>query len=252
MRKKISGKRESENRRNVRLSYQRKRSISNISSESVDRRNARLTNQRKRSASNLSSESVDRRNARLTNQRKRSASNLSSESVDRRNARLTNQRKRSASNRLSKRALRKTARVGHRQQRSETTHSIDERQQMVEQHQIVNIPHQQRALEEEQQILRDQYNWPAAIPTQLKEYCLQDFCDRTSMSALRQSTCIICNIRTSATAMKELNLRNIPNPERLSCHVDLINIIPTTTDTAQSENLNCAITFVNVYAFLST
>lgn len=155
-------------------------------------------------------ESEDQRNARLAYQRERSMSNRSSESVDQKNARLTNLRKRSASNRLSKSAQRKSGRLMLRQQHSEVIESTDERQHIVEQNQIKNIQHQQRVLEKKQQLLLEQYNWPAAIPTQLKEYCLQDFCNHTPMSALRQSICIVCNIRASATTMKEYALPNIP------------------------------------------
>ena len=77
---------------------------------------------------------------------------------------------------------------------------------------------QQRILKNKQQALYDQYVWPTAIPTQLKEQCLQDFSNHMSMSVLRQSTCIICNIRASANTMKEWALQDIPNLDKLSCN----------------------------------
>ena len=236
---------ESVDQRDARLTNERERSMSNRSNESVDQRDARLTNERERSMSNRSNESVDQRDARLTNQRERSMSNRSNESVDQRDARLTNQRKRSASNRSNKSVQRKSARLMLRQQHSEVTESTDERQHIVEQNQIKNIQHQQRVLEKKHQLLLEQYNWPAVIPTQLKEYCLQDFCNHTSMSALRQSICIVCNIRASVTTMKEYALPNIPNSEKLSCHADLIDITLKTLQTAQSRVLTSEITFAN-------
>ena len=236
---------ESVDQRDARLTNEQERSMSNRSNESVDQRDARLTNQRERSMSNRSNESVDQRDARLTNERERTMSNRSSESVDQRDARLTNQRKRSASNRSNKSAQRKSARLLLRQQHSEVTESTDERQHIVEQNQIKNIQHQQRVLEKKHQLLLEQYKWPAVIPTQLKEYCLQDFCNHTSMSALRQSICIVCNIRASVTTMKEYALPNIPNSEKLSCHADLIDIILKTLQTAQSGVLTSEITFAN-------
>jgi len=46
---------------------------------------------------------------------------------------------------------------------------------------IVNMQRQQQILEKEQQTLVNQYVWPMAIPTQLKEQCLQDFSSYMSM-----------------------------------------------------------------------
>ena len=58
-----------------------------------------------------------------------------------------------------------------------------------------------------------------------------------SMPVLRQSTCIICNIRASANTMKECALQDIPNLDKLSCHADLMNIIPQTRQGAQVSTL---------------
>ncbi|CAM4964548.1 unnamed protein product [Rotaria socialis] len=209
---------------------------SNRSSESEDQRNARLTEQRKRSALNRLSENEDQRNAHLTEQRKRSVSNRSSESEDQRNARLTEQRKRSISNRLSHSQQRKTARLTCRQQHLKEIESVGRKQLMMKQTQIMSIQGQRRVLERKKQALIDQYHWPAAIPMQLKECCLQDFSDHMSMSVLRQSICIICNVRASANTMKEYALQNIPHSVKLSCHADLIDIIPKSQQTAQNEN----------------
>ena len=117
---------------------------------------------------------------------------------------------------------------------------------MTKQTQIMNIQSQQRALEKKQQTLLDQYNWPACIPTQLKECCLQDFSDHMSMSVLRQSVCIICNVRASASTMKEYTLQSIPHSKKLSCHADLIDIIHKSQQTPESGYLDCAIVFINI------
>ena len=133
------------------------------------------------------------------------------ESEDQRNARLTYQRKRSASNRSSESVDQSEVRLTDQRNRS-----------------TIN------RLEKKQQTLLDQYNWPAAIPTHVKEYCLQDFSDHMSMPVLRQSICIICNIRAFANKTKEYALQNIPNSEKLSCQADLMNIIPKSQQNAQS------------------
>jgi hypothetical protein len=243
----VTGERESEDQRNRRLAYQRKRSASNRSSENEEQRNARLTAQRKRLASDRSSENEEQRNARLIDQRKRSASNRSSENEEQRNARLTAQRKRSSASRLSKSEERRMPRRVSRQQCSKATQSISEKRQIIEKNQVMNIRRQQQVLAENRQTLFDQYTWPAAIPTLLKEYCLQDFCNQTSMQFLRQSVCLVCNIRSSASAMKEYNLENISNLEKLSCHTDLIDIIgKITSQTAESGRLIYEIVIMNM------
>ncbi len=214
--------------------------------ESENQRNTRLAYQRKRSASNRSSENEEQSNARIANERRRSASNRSSENEEQRNARLTNQRERSATNRLSKSEQRKTPRLTFRQQNSEVIPLVRRNQRTVEQNQGMNIERQQRVLEENRQVLIDQYKWPAAIPTPLKEYCLQDFCNHTSMPVLRQSICMVCNVRTSANTMREYDFQNIPNLEKLSCHTDLIDIIAKTSKVTQSGDFNNAIVFINI------
>ena len=215
--------------------------------ESEEQRNVRLTDQRKRSASNGSSETEALEgDKRPIDQEKRLALDRLDESEDQRHTPLTDQRRRSSTNRLSECERRKTARLTDRQMRTETMESVGEKSRTVNQNQITNMQREKRALEKKQQTLLNQYNWPAAIPTQTKEYCLQDFSNHMSMSVLRQSTCIICNIRASSGTMKECTLENIPHLEKLSCHKDLVELISRSQQTVQSENINYAIMFINL------
>jgi hypothetical protein len=119
---------------------------------------------------------------------------------------------------------------------------MDRQQDMRKPTEIVNMQRQQQMLEKKQQALLNQYVWPTAIPTQLKDYCLQDFSNHMSMSVLRQSTCIICNIRAYANTMKECALQDIPNSDKLFYHADLTNIISKTQQTTESEDIKCLIT----------
>ncbi|CAF1311364.1 unnamed protein product [Adineta ricciae] len=194
-------------------------------SESENQRNIRLAYQRKRSVSNRSSEREEQRNARLAKQRERSVSNKSSENDDQKNTRLVNQRKRSAANRLIKNGQKRVSCLPFKQQNSEVVPFVREKERTEERKQGINREHRQQILDENRQVLIDQYKWPAAIPTHLKEYCLEDFCNNISMSVLRQCICMICNVRASASTMKEYDFENIPNLERLSCHADLIDIL---------------------------
>jgi hypothetical protein len=175
-------------------------------------------------------------------------SNRSSENEDQRNVRLIKQREQSATNRLTKREQRKTPGLPFRRQTSEVRPLIRRNQQVLEQNQEINIEHEQLVFEGNQQVLIDNYKWPAAIPTHLKKYCLEDFCKTTSMSVLRQATCIVCNVRASASTMKQYNIEDIPNLEKLSCHPDLVDVIDKIT--AQSEDLNCEIEFIDMQWFL--
>lgn len=246
MRKRIPREGESEDQRNARLSYQRERSASNRSNETEDQRRTRLVDQRKRSASNMSNENEEQRNARLTDLRMRLTSYRSNENEDQRNTRLIDQRKRSAKNRLSNSRKEKTMHLKDNQRHSEATESFEGEQRITQKNETMNLQRQQRVSEKRQKNLLNKYQWPAAIPTELKEYCLEDFCYNTSMSVLRQVICVICNIRTSASTIKEYALQNIPNLEKLSCHADLMNIIPKPSETTQSEDFNCAVMFVNI------
>ncbi|CAF1202328.1 unnamed protein product [Adineta ricciae] len=192
--------------------------------ESEDQRKTRIAYQLKRSASNRSDENEGERNSRLINQRKRSISNRSNENEEKRNARLTDQRKRSVSNRSNENEEERNARLTDQRKRS-TANRLGKQ---------ISAGNKKTRL--------DQYQWPAAIETSLKEDCLQDFCDQTSMSVLRQSICTICNIRASASAMKEYNLSHIPNVQKLSCHADLIDVIgKITSRIAQDGNESCSI-----------
>lgn len=245
-RKSITRESGSEDQRNKQPAYRRKRLASTRSNESIEERDSRLNEQRKRSTVNRSSESTEQRSSRLAEQRKRSVANRSSESVEQRNARLTEQRKRSAANRLSKSVGRKAPLLTQRSHDSEGVESIVRKQHTVKQAPGGNVRNRRVSTEKKQRTLLEQYKWPSPIPTQLKEYCLQNFSDHMSMTALQQYICIVCNIRTSADKMKEYDLKNIPSSEKLSCHGDLIDVIHKTQHSVQSLNSNFIITHTNI------
>ncbi len=92
----------------------------------------------------------------------------------------------------------------------------------------MSMRRRQKMTIKKQQTQSDRFHWPSAIPSQLKEHCLKDFINQMSMTALRQSTCIVCNARTSANSMTEHMLEDIPNRMRLVCHSDLLGIMPET------------------------
>ena len=159
-------------------------------------------------------ESEQQRKERLTRDRLRKRTARESENENQRKIRLVDQRQRSATNQSSRSEQRSGHLINYRQ-RSKTMGSIDKQQSIRKSTEIVNIQRQQQMLEKEQQALLNQYIWPTTIPRQLKEYCLQDFSNHMSMPVLRQSTCIVCNIRAYANTMKECALQDIPNSDKL-------------------------------------
>ena len=220
--------------------------------ESEEQRNRRLAYQQKQSVLNRSNENEEQRNSRLADQRKRSASSRSNESEEQRNTRLVSQQERSAANRSDRSEERRMPRQLLRQQNSESIQSIGENQQTIEKNQVINKRRQQGGLAGSRKTLFDQYKWPAAIPTPLKEYCLEDFCNHTSMTALQQSICIICNIRVSASTMKQCDFRNISNLANLSCHADLTDVISKiASQTTQNGDFIYRMTFRNIKSFFS-
>ena len=99
----------------------------------------------------------------------------------------------------------------------------------------ISVRRRQRSLENKNRAKSDRLHWPRAIPTQQKDQCLQDFVKQTSMSMLKQAVCAVCNLRTFVSSMNEYNVNKIPNQARLTCHPDLLGIIPGTGSVPQGS-----------------
>ena len=217
--------------------------------ESEQQRKERLTCDRLRKRTTREHETEDQQEIRLANDRLRKRTARESESENQRKIRLVDQRHRSMTNRSSRSEQRSGHLTNHRQ-RSKTMGSIDKQQSIRKSTEIVNIQRQQQMLEKEQEALLNQYIWPTAIPRQLKEYCLQDFSNHMSMPVLRQSTCIVCNIRAYANTMKECALQDIPNSDKLFYHTDLTDIISKMQQITESEDIRRLITHEYINLFL--
>ena len=229
-------------------SYDAQRKRQERAIESEQQRKERLAGDRLRKRTARENESEDHQQTRLASNRLSKRTTRENESEDQQQARLADQQQRSTANRLS-RSEQRSGRLTNRQQHSNATRSMDRQQFIRKPTEIVNMQREQQILEKEQQALLNQYVWPTAIPTKLKEYCLQDFSNHMSMPVLRQSTCIICNIRASANTMKECALQDIPNLDKLSCHADLMNIIPQTQQGTQGKYFNRVITLLYTSLF---
>jgi hypothetical protein len=246
--KRMTRENESEDHQQTRLADDRLSKRTARENESEDHQQIRLADDRLSKRTARENESEDHQQTRLARDRVQKLTAREYESEDHQQTRLADQQQRSATNRLS-RSEQRSGRLTNRQQHSNATRSMDRQQSIRKPTEVVNMQREQQLLEKEQRVLLNQYVWPTAIPTKLKEYCLQDFSNHMSMPVLRQSTCIICNIRASASTMKECALKDIPNLDKLSCHADLMNIIPQTQQGTQGKYFNRVNTLLHTSLF---
>lgn len=75
--------------------------------------------------------------------------------------------------------------------------------------------------------------WPEPISYDLKKTCLQRFLQRTSMSALAEVTCAVCNVRTPVQQSKKIQMLKIPHVHLLKVSDELNDLIINT----QSSNI---------------
>ena len=193
--------------------------------------------------SNCESQSVLRsydaerkRRERATESEQRHRERLSSERMKRRDERATeteqHRLKRRDSDRIYKQNMRKI------EDRNQRKANLAKQQKQLE----INRIH--KAMKRKHQIMLNEYVWPAAIPKELKEYCLQDFCNQTSMSSLRRTTCISCNAREFVNTMKEYMLEDICKSNKLSCHTDISDIVRHNEQNTQ--NMSMILIFVDI------
>ncbi|CAF1554051.1 unnamed protein product, partial [Adineta steineri] len=224
----------SKDQRQIRLATDRLSKHIATENESEDQRQIRLAANRLSQRNAIENESEDQQQIRLATNRLSQRDARDNESENQRRLRLSDQQKRSARKKLCRSAQRSRL-LTSGQRQSDTIRSVGRQGSRRKSTDVINLQRQQQLLEKKQQVLLDQYVWPTAIPTQLKNYCLQDFSNHMSMSVLRQSTCIVCNIRTFANTMKVHALQDILNVDKLSSPTDLINITSKAQQVAQGE-----------------
>ena len=96
-----------------------------------------------------------------------------------------------------------------------------------------NSSSRRRISREEWSVIPDEYIWPSAIPTSLKELCLEDFANSISISSLRQSICVLCNSCVDFSTTKEYLIGDIANLDYLSYHPDISHSISKIQESAQ-------------------
>jgi hypothetical protein len=173
-------------------------------------------------------ENDQQRNDRLARDRLEKTMVREKENDQQQIERLDDQQHRSALNRLNENELRRSVRLASMRQREKASRENENDEKKLRRVRSMSMRRRQKMTLQKQQTQSDRFHWPSAISSQLKEHCLKDFINQMSMPALRQSTCIVCNARTSANLMTEQMLEDIPNRMRLVCHSDLIGTIPET------------------------
>ncbi|CAF1557513.1 unnamed protein product [Rotaria magnacalcarata] len=79
--------------------------------------------------------------------------------------------------------------------------------------------------------------WPEAISRGLKETRLQQFLQQMSMSALAETTCSVCNVRTAVNKSKKIPVSKILNAHLLEVSDELKDlIISNQSSTAQNSS----------------
>jgi hypothetical protein len=196
--------------------------------ETEEQHHARLLNDQLHKQAARENETEEQHRTRLLNDQLHKQAARQNESEDQRRRRLVQQQKRTAEGRSNRSKQRKSAHIIYIERPFETVESVVGQSSKTKQASVINPSPRQLILQENQPMILDQYIWPAAIPTNLKKRCLEEFSNHMSMSFLRQSICVICNSRVDFSTMKEYSLQDIPNLEKLSCHTDVSDIISKT------------------------
>lgn len=205
--------------------------------ENEQQRNQRLARDRLQKETARSKESDQQRNEHLAQDRLQKEVAQAKENDEQRFERLDNQRNRSTVNRSNQNQLRRSFRLANAMQRSKTSRESETEEQKFSRVRSMSLRRRQKLTTKNQQTHSDRFQWPSAIPSQLKERCLQDFINKMSMTTLKQSTCNVCNARVFANSMTEHTLENIHNRMRLVYHSDLVDPINETQDVVEKNGL---------------
>lgn len=172
----------------------------------------------------------------FTAERKRQERVLENE--EQRSRRLICDRQRKAAARENEDELERSVRLTHDRRQKEAARAIENPEKARERIRSISVRRRNRLLENKN-TTKHGLDWPAAILEERKDQCLQDFVNQTSMSALKQAVCAVCNIRTFASSLNEYTLNEIPNREKLACHPDLLRIIPDLGTIPRVARNNC-------------
>ncbi|CAF1215625.1 unnamed protein product [Rotaria sordida] len=232
----ISRMNETDEQRQNRLEKQKQRAQSSRTGEAEEHRQLRLEKQKTRNQSNQSNETAEQRQNRLEKKRERTRSNRTNETEEQRLIRLEQQRKRSQANKRKRKLEKRASDNSAIQQQdidmqlNETEHHAlrdgDKMDDLTRNENVVNKKKSSTSLP-----------WPEPIAHKLKEACLQQFLRRMSMSALAETTCAVCNVRTPVQKTKKIPMSKIPHFHLLKVSDELKDVI-ISTQSSTSKNSN--------------
>ncbi|CAF3448842.1 unnamed protein product [Rotaria socialis] len=203
---------------------------------------SRIEKKRECARSSRMNETNDQRQKRLEKQKNQTQSRRAIETEKQRANRLQNNRERIRSTRANETEEQRQIRLGHQRERSQTNRT----KKKLKKHASDNIAVQPQNIdmqlnETEEQAPCDDDNMTdlvqKAISRGLKETCLQQFLQQMSMSALAETTCSVCNVRTAVKKSKKIPVSKIPNAHLLKVSDELKDLIITNqSSTAQNSS----------------
>ena len=219
-----SRKNETDEQRHSRLAKQRERTETSRRAETEEQRLMRLEKLKETSQSNRRMETDEQRLLRLAKLKERSQSNRRMETEEQRLTRLEQQRKRSDADRAKNRIGKQVSMGMCTEQRSiEVQYStIDEYTSSV--HDLVDAFAKKSNVTNQGGHVSSSC-WPSSIPCELKESCLNRFLQRTSMTAIAETVCAVCNVRAPKNKSKMVAVSKISRIDLLRVTDDLKGLI---------------------------
>lgn len=181
---------------------------------------------------------AEEENIQRTYDQRRKQTSRQNETENQRTVRLVEQRQRSAKNRSNRRMQSGMTNTWKRRFHSESRRGARKQNITTQESETDNLQRQQEFLEKQRKVHLKQYSWPGVIPEQLKKSCLQNFCNRTSMSNLRESVCVVCNARAYSKLMKTCAFQDVSHKKSLCCPTDLIHVVSSTRKTINSMDIS--------------
>ncbi|CAF1530861.1 unnamed protein product [Adineta ricciae] len=167
-----------------------------LDSETEVQRQDRLRKDRERVQTRRANVTQDLRRERLEQMKERAQIAQMNESEKEHQIRINHQRERSQSNRINKKLEKRSIDNTMLHQQDLHDHTYGNSSYIRPVRSSMNAIGRNDSVTNKNKI-RESSTWPAPVSIELKEECLKQFLQRTSMANLAEVTCAICNIRSS-------------------------------------------------------
>ncbi|CAF4125373.1 unnamed protein product [Adineta steineri] len=191
-----------EEQRQIRLEKKKQLVRSSRLNATEDERQNRLDANKRRTQSSRKNGTEEERQNRLDANKRRTQSIRKNATEEERQNRLEQQRKRSQANREKKKNEKRMSDNISIQQQTTQMQSAGAKEVTLQDG--INISHSTSNANILPKIRNATSSWPEPISRDLKEGCLKKFLHRMSMSALAETTCAVCNIRSPMQKSKSV------------------------------------------------